>query len=466
MKDWQLEREKHLKKYKILFSTIVVKTKNKKLALTVIALCVSLLGCSIEKHKPFKFLPNKPTVYRYQIPLDTYGDQEFGGIFKEEKLETMTASGSMEEHYLYFDKGFVQSTVISDGQKITHIYYEDTNGLYELMNKDSTNMFPYSKKNVIDKYKNNKKELIINLNIKKGEEWKTDSRKFKLELKNGSMKLNKRKINNLYVITDKSDESAITHYYYQEGKGLINTRLLFIDMPLIEGNNKAKVKNEDNTTTDEKVTYHHTTSYMPKEDKQFVMEIYSPDIKEDRFYSVVNVRHINDNYSNFIDGDTSGDSDESFTVKNVFAFEETEKGLFKYQLGEIENTSQYDRVFNKEIKIARSKATSKEQVIKFPIKKNLEWQITEGNNFSIKYKILDNNATTKIPMGTFSKVIKVRNDYIYAGQTDQEDSDYIIDYYAKGIGLIKTEFYNSDGTLNQVHQLYNDKGIVPKQDEE
>lgn len=440
------------------------------LALTVVALSIPLIGCTIGEHKTYKFLPSKETVYRYQIPLDTYGDNSFGGIFKEEKVESMTETGSMEEHFQYFNKGYVQSTSITNGYKSTHIYYEDENGLYELMYKDAdgslTNMFPYSKKNVIEKYKDNEKELIINLNIKKGTEWKTATRKFKLELKNGSMKLNQKKINNLYVITDKTDESAITHYYYQEGKGLINTRLLFIDMPLIEGNKKEKDNKEDHTTTDEKVTYHHIASYMPKEDKTYVIESYSPDLKEDKYYSVINGRHINDNYSNYIYGDKTGDSEVAFTVKNVFAFEETENGLYKYQLGDIENSSQYDRVFNKDIKIARSKATSKEQVIKFPIEKNLEWQSSEGQNLTMNYKILDENAIVKIPMGTFLNVIKVKSILMEVGQGDENESDYIIDYYAKGIGVIKTEFYNSNGTITQVQQLNNDKGIMPKHIEE
>ncbi|MET3195093.1 hypothetical protein [Bacillus sp. OAE603] len=83
----------------------------------------------------------------------------------------------------------------------------------------------------------------------------------------------------------------------------------------------------------------------------------------------------------------------------------------------------------------------------------------------MNYKILDTNATVKIPMGTNSNVIKDKSILMEEGHVD-EKSDYTIDYYAKGKGMIKTEFYNSDDTINQVQELYNDKGIVPKQIED
>lgn len=54
-----------------------------------------------------------------------------------------------------------------------------------------------------------------------------------------------------------------------------------------------------------------------------------------------------------------------------------------------------------------------------------------------KYEITENNGTVKVPAGTFKHCLKVRSTF--------EGSDHqIIQYYARGVGLVKSEFISGN----------------------
>lgn len=72
-------------------------------------------------------------------------------------------------------------------------------------------------------------------------------------------------------------------------------------------------------------------------------------------------------------------------------------------------------------------------ILKRPITVGTSW--TNGNNH---YEITQTDATVAVPAGTFNNCVVVK-------VTNPQEKTYTLDYYKKGVGLVKTEFVAENG---------------------